>query len=319
MPVLPSAALLPVALLTAPLDVSALPAPPGCETGTHHLELTEDTHRETLVVCIHPGLSTNFLFDAKPERVELAGRERFRVIENEVGLTLVPTRAFTQGERVPMTVSFQNGVAPADVTFILVVHPSEAARQVEVTRQPRTLASCYEGEQQARAEARQCQEEKSRLEARCGGQAGLLGLLAQGLLGKNGISSKDIIDGVTWRPGNTLTVSRARSYRSGSAPGGDGRKVVRLAVELELQNNGSTPWTLAGAVLVGPKGAEWMALAVWQQEPIAPGTRRNIRVEVEMEEQEVRGSFTLKLWGQEASNGGEFFDGVSFQHPDTGP
>ncbi|AKJ01830.1 uncharacterized protein (TIGR02268 family) [Archangium gephyra] len=310
--VLSSAALLRLMLLAAPLDASALSAPPGCEAGPGHLELTEDTPGEARAVCIHPGLSTSFFFDAKLGRVELAWREHFRVIEDETGLALVPTRALTQGERVPMTVFFQDGAAPASARFILVVHPSEAARQVEVTRQPRTLTSYREGEQQARAEARQCQEDKARLEARCSGQVGLLSLLAQELLGEGGIADKNITRSVTSRPGNTLTSTRARSYRSGTPREEGGRMLVRLALELDLKNNGSAPWTPAGAVLVGPRGVEWKALGVWSQGPIAPGESRRVGMEVETTEEAARGTFTLKLWNQEASGGGEFFDGVSF-------
>ncbi|HEX5750582.1 MAG TPA: DUF2381 family protein [Archangium sp.] len=312
MPVLSSAALLRLALLAAPLDASALSAPSGCVTGTRHLELTEDMHGEALEVCIHPGLTTSFLFDAKVGRVEVAGRERFRVMEDEAGLTLVPSRTLMRGERVPMTVSFQDGAAPADVTFSLVVHPSEAARQVEVTRQPRPPASCGEGEQQARAEARQCQEDKARLETRCSGQVGFLSLLAQQLLGEGGITDKNITRSVTSPPGNTLTSVSARSYRSGTTRAEGEREVVRLAVELELQNTGSMPWTLAGAVLVGPEGEEWKVLGAWQREPILPGKSGSIGVEVEMDEQEARGTFSLKLRSQEASGGGERFDGVTF-------
>jgi uncharacterized protein (TIGR02268 family) len=218
MPVLSSAPLLRLVLLAAPLDASALPAPPGCEAGTRHLELTEDSPSEALAVCIHPGLPTSFLFDAKLGRVELAGRERFRVIEDEMGFALVPTWALTQGERVPVTVSFQDGAAPVSARLVLVVHPSEAARLVEVTRQPRTLASYREGEQQARAEARQCRQDKARLEVECSGQRGLLGLLAQELLGKGGIAGKDITKSVTERPGNTLISSKTLSYRSSPLP-----------------------------------------------------------------------------------------------------
>ncbi|WNG53391.1 DUF2381 family protein [Archangium gephyra] len=312
MPVLSSSALLRLALFAAPLDASALSASPDCEVGTGHLELTEDTHGEAHVVCIHPGLSTSFFFDAKLGRVELTGREHFRVIEDEMGLALVPTRALMRGERVPMTVFFQEGTAPMSARFILVVHPSESARQVEVTHQPRTLASYREGEQQARAEARQCREDKARLESRCSGQAGLLGLLAHGLLGEGGIAEKNIIKSVISRPGNTLTSVTARSYRSRATHGEDGRKMVRLAVELSLKNNGSTPWTPAGAVLVGPDGMEWKVLGVSPLEPIAPGKRLSVGVEVETTAEAARGVFNLKLWGQEASGGSEFFDGVTF-------
>ncbi|WP_047855474.1 DUF2381 family protein [Archangium gephyra] len=243
MPVLCAAALLRLVLLAAPVDAAA---PPACESGTRHLELTADTPGEALAVCIHPGLPTSFLFDAKLGRVELPGRERFQVIADETGLTLVPTGVFTQGERVPVRVIFQNGTDPVGVRFLLVVHPSDAARLVKVTRQPRSLASYRDGEQQARAEAKQCREDKARLEAECSGRRGLLGLLAQELLGEGGIADKNITKSATSRLGNTLHSIKARSYRSDTTRLEDGRKVVRLAVEQQLLNNGSTPWTPGG-------------------------------------------------------------------------
>ncbi|AKJ00717.1 Hypothetical protein AA314_02343 [Archangium gephyra] len=53
-------------------------------------------------------------------------------------------------------------------------------------------------------------------------------------------------------------------------------------------------------------------MGVWPLEPIAPGDQRSVGVEVEMTEEAARGSFTLKLWGQEAGSGSEHFDGVTF-------
>ncbi|HYO71602.1 MAG TPA: DUF2381 family protein [Archangium sp.] len=312
MPVLSSATLLRLVLLAAPVDAAVPSALPGCEAGTRHLELTQDTPGEALAVCIHPGLSTSLLFDAKLGRVELPGRERFKVMTDETGLALVPTGDFTPGERVPLTVSFADGADPAGVRFLLVVHPSEAARQVRVTRQPRSLTSYREGEQQALAEVRQCQEERTRLEAECGGQRGLLGLLAQGLLGEEGIASKDITQSVVSRLGNTLQSERAFSYRSDTGRVEGGRKVVRLVVKQRLRNNGSRPWMPTGAVLVGPKGEEWKALGVWALDPIAPGKQRGVGMEVEVPEEAAHGTFTLKWWGQEADSGSAHFDGVTF-------
>ncbi|OJT27616.1 hypothetical protein BO221_01295 [Archangium sp. Cb G35] len=261
---------------------------------------------------MHPGLSTSILFDAKLGRVELPGRERFRVMENETGLAIVPTWALSQGERVLMTVTFEDGAAPASVRFLLVVHASEAARQVVVTRQPRSLESLREGEQRARAEARQCREDKARLETECSGPRGVLGLLAQGLLDEGGIADKNITKNVISRPDNTLKSVKGRSYRLDTGRVEGEREVVRLAVAQQLRNHGSTPWTPGGAVLIGPKGEEWKVLRVWSQEPIAPGNQRNVGVEVEMPEDAARGTFTLKWWGQEAGSGSEHFDGVTF-------
>ncbi len=310
---LSSAALLSsLVLLAAPAAASGQSPLPHCESGTRHLELSADTPRTTYEVCIRPGLSSSFLFNVKLARVELPGRERFRVIEDETGFTLTPTRALKDGERVPVTVHFHDGAAPASVTLLLVVHPAQAERQVEVMLQPRTLASYREGELRALEEIQQCHQEKARLQTECAGQVGLRGLFAQGLLGEEGIPSKNIQKSLSARPGNTLATSEARTYRADTERREGGSRMVRLAVVQELHNNGRTPWTPAGAVLVGPRGEEWKALGVWSSKRIAPGKKQRVVVEVEAPEEAARGTFTLKLWSQEGGARGEFFDGVTF-------
>jgi hypothetical protein len=54
------------------------------------------------------------------------------------------------------------------------------------------------------------------------------------------------------------------------------------------------------------------AVNVWPLEPIPPGQKRQVGVEVEATESEARGTFTLELWGQEDMARVEFFDGVTF-------
>jgi uncharacterized protein (TIGR02268 family) len=309
---LSSAAFLGLVLLAAPAGPPEEAPVPTCEVDTRHIELTVDTARKAHEVCIRPGRSTSFFFNARLARVELVGRERFRVIEDEAGFTLAPTWVLPDGERVPVTVHFQDGAAPASISFMLVVHPSEAERQVEVIRQPHTPASCHEGEQRALEEVQQCRREKARLEVESNGKVGLTALLAQKLMGEGGVSDKNIARNVTARPGNTLISSKARSYRSGTGHEKGGHKVVRLAVEQELWNDAGTPWTPAGAVLVGPSRVELKALGVWPLEPIVPGKRLRVVLEVEATQEEARGTFTLKLWSQEGGAREEFFDGVTF-------
>ncbi|QRN98389.1 DUF2381 family protein [Archangium violaceum] len=310
--VLSSAALLEFVLLAAPAGAAEWLPFPTCETGTRHIELEADAPDSSPEVCIHPELSTTLVFDSKLARVELASRERFRVIEGDVGLTLVPTEALQNGERVPLIVHFRDGAAPANITFQLVVHPSEAERQVEVTRHPRTLASYRQGEQQARAEAQQCREDKARLQAECGGLAGLTGLIAQGRLGEGGVAYRDLGFDITSRPGNTVTSQYASSYRSDTYREGKRTGVVRLAVKQELWNKRKTPWTPAGAALVGSRRKELKALSVWPGESIPPGQKRQVVVEVEATESEARGTFTLEMWSQEDAVRVERFDGVTF-------
>lgn len=300
-------------LLTAPVNAAAQTPLPVCETGTQHVELKEDTSTKAGEVCIHPGLSTTLVFDSQLARMELAKRERFRlVLQGENALTLIPSVALGAGERVTVTVYFVDKVAPMSAIFELVVHPFQAQRQVEVTHHPRTLASYREGEQRARAEALQCQEEKALLQKKCGGQAGFALLIDQGVMGKGGVASEDISRDVTARPGNTLTSMKTLSYRSDTERVDGTQKVVRLVVQLEPKNTGKTPWTPSGAVLVGPEHVELKALGVWSREPIPPGEKRLVVVEVDATEFEARGTFTLKLWGEGGSANVELFDGVTF-------
>jgi uncharacterized protein (TIGR02268 family) len=119
--------------------------------------------------CVRAHVSGLF-FDAKLARVEVEGRERFRRVKVvDDTLVLVASKAMHDGDRVRVTAYFEEGAVPASATFVLVVHPSQAERQVEVSRHERTVASLRQGERQARAEARQCQEEKVRFQAECGG------------------------------------------------------------------------------------------------------------------------------------------------------
>jgi len=86
-------------------------------------------------VCIRPELSLTLFFDARLARVDVEGRERFRRVKLvDDTLTLVASEALHDGARVPVTVYFEDGAAPTRATFVLVVHPSQAERQVEVSR-----------------------------------------------------------------------------------------------------------------------------------------------------------------------------------------
>lgn len=271
------------------------------------IEMEADAPRQVYVVCIHPERSTSIYFDAKVSRVELAQRERFRLQQGDEGLTLLPEGAFLPGERVLLTVYFGDGAAPESVTFELVVHPSEVERQVVVTRKARTLASYRQGEQQARAEIRQCREEKALLQAGFGGVGGLTGLIVLGLVGGKGAALLDITESVTRPPGSVIRAWQIRSYR---VVGPDGER-GRVAVEMMLWNESTKPWTPRGAVLVGPRGEALAAPTVWPREPIAPGKPHQVIVEVDAAEWEARGAFSLELRGGE----GEpilRLDGVTF-------
>ncbi len=304
---LSSSALLGLALLTAPVEATERAPFPTCKAGTRYIELTAAPPSKTPEVCIRPELSLTLFFDAKLASVEVEGRERFRrVTMVDDMVTLVASEALHDGERVPVTVYFEDGAAPTSATFVLVVHPSQAERQVEVSRHERTVASLRLGEQQARAEAQKCREEKARLQAECSGQGGLTALIVNGWLGEMGVVARVLKD-VIQHSGSSLVAQRVISYR---AVGLKGRG--RVAVEVELRNQGTVTWTPTGAALVGSQREELKGLAVWSLEPIPPGTSRRVVVELDAAQGEAWGSYTLKLWAGEAGAGGVNLDDVTF-------
>jgi uncharacterized protein (TIGR02268 family) len=307
------AALLALALFSALPAAAESSTIPACEAGVRHIELAADAVGHVLEVCIRPGLSTNLFFDSKLARVELERRERFRrVVEGVDTLTLVPAEALTDGERITVTVQFGDGAAPTSAMLVLVVHPAQAERQVEVFRHPRTVASYRQEAQEARAEARRCQREKAHLQAECGGRVGLTGLIAHGLMDQWGIPSRDLSREAVRHPGDTLNPTKVISYRAATRPKEGMTSVLRLAVEVWLVNEGVTSWKPAGAVLVGSTGEALKVLEVWPSKPIAPGEVGTVVVEVEATEREARGSFTLKSWAEEGAAGGLTLGGVTF-------
>ncbi|HYO67202.1 MAG TPA: DUF2381 family protein [Archangium sp.] len=87
-----------------------------------------------------------------------------------------------------------------------------------------------------------------------------------------------------------LHLERAWSYRAG-----DGKR-GRVAVELHLKNPGTKPWTLAGALLRGPKGEELTPLPEDTPVSILPGFSGRVMLEFEATMEQAQGAYTLILW-----------------------
>ncbi|HSP79301.1 MAG TPA: DUF2381 family protein, partial [Myxococcaceae bacterium] len=209
-----SAALLALALLSALPASAESPLLPSCAAGVRYIELEADATGKPPELCIRMGRTTTIHFDSKRVRFVWEKRWFQWFLEGKNALTFVPSEALSDGERLPLTVYFEDGAAPESAAFVLVVHPSQAEGQVEVSRQPRPVASYREEAKQARAEARRCQQEKAHLQTECRGRAGLTGLIAPGLVSGEGVSARDLSETVTERPGDILTLGGVRSYRS---------------------------------------------------------------------------------------------------------
>ncbi|MBM7115725.1 DUF2381 family protein [Archangium primigenium] len=297
-----------LALLTSTADAAERPPLPPCEAGDVRLEVEADAPARVPALCITPDLTSNFLFDANLARVELEGREHFRrVTEAADSFMVVPSEAMRDMEPLRVTVYFVDGAAPASLSFLLVVHPARAVRQLDVIRQTRPVAFYKQEALEARAEVQQCREEKARMQAEQRGPGGLRGLRAAGLLDDVlGVAVKRIHKDIKPRPHNALGLLAALSARAGSEVRG------RVAVEVELKNPGTKPWALAGAMLRGAKGEEFTPLPV-EETPVSilPGaTPGLVMVEFEATTKQARGAYTLTLW--DADGRSVILDNVTF-------
>ncbi|RKH36365.1 DUF2381 family protein [Corallococcus praedator] len=294
MPASPIAFLLVVMLASG--AATAQPHPMASGLGVRHIEIpTESTEATpTPEVQISPRMSTTFEFDSAldPAKVVLEGEKRFSLVDlGRSTLRLVPSEQILPGERLRLTVRFQDGSVPLGAAFVLVAHPARTERVVEVWRQPRTAESYQQEAKEARAETQQFQEENARLRAEQKGPGGIAGLLANGVIeGEEGVDAKRLLVNTEVRqhPSNALRTLRAWSYR---AP-------VRVAVAVQLENpDAEHPWTAEGASLVSRTGAPLKILTLWQKAPISRYPSGRVVVEAEATPDAALGPFTLKLWG----------------------
>jgi uncharacterized protein (TIGR02268 family) len=250
--------------------------------------LAADSSAQAFEVCVSPDETTTFVFGSRLAAGAVEFQPEGRLADwaqgkEDLSLHVIPKGDFLPGERVRVTVRFADGAAPASVTFWLVGHAARGTRRVEVFREPRPAGALKREAAEARAEARQCQEDKARLLAERKEPGGLMG--AAWLERGGELQSKGIWAGVKQHPANALRTEGARSYSH----------LGSLAIRLQLLNSGAEPWTAEGAVLKDSTGAE-VELSAWQESAIAPGALGFVVVGVEQESGQLGCPCTLKLW-----------------------
>jgi uncharacterized protein (TIGR02268 family) len=268
------------------------PAQDECAAASARVELAAESTAKAPVVCLTPGLSLSFSFDSplRPSSVRLSEPDWFEdTATGRQTLTLRPREKLEADKRSEVEVCFADGVAPACATFVLLMHPGLGLQEVKVSRQKRSVDAYQQAEREARAEAERCHEEVRQLRAEREAPEGLRGALASGLVGTKGIASKGLTTSVTQKEGNALTRHAVDTYRAAD----------RVAVDVRLENPGTSPWVAEGAVLRGATGEVLKPLPLWQLAPIAPGEHGRVVVEVLARQEQARGTYTLTLWDAE--------------------
>ncbi|MFY0563457.1 DUF2381 family protein [Archangium lansingense] len=301
-------------LLSSPLEAEVRrPYPDACDEPARSIELSANSAREPLEVCISAELSTTFVFDSGVARVELENAERFRKVdEDKETLVLVPKRKPRGGKPSRLTVYFEGDAAPASVVFVLVVHPARLAREVDVFRFGRPEEPLERELREAREENERLVQALKQLQVKYEEQGLLTRLFAMGRMemGRQGVEFNDLSKSITRSPDNALNVESVFAYRYNTVVPEGEEPVFRVAVVMTLRNPGTLSWTVGKATLARD-GEEAKQSGVWQPEPLAPLDRGFIVVETELPEKVAREKLTLRLWDENGTQSVEIGN-VSF-------
>jgi len=287
-------AVLVVALLAGVVK-AAEPSPVSHCAATDRFNLSVESPEGATDVCVSADEPTTFFFDSRVAVGAVDFQPEGRLVDWSQGkeglsITVIPKGDYLPGERVRVTVRFADGTLPTSASFWLVGHAARGTRRVEVYRQPRPPDVLKKERDEARAEARQCQEDKVRLLAEREAPGGLMG---SAWLERAGVVAlKNLRMLLKERQDNSLRLDKATSYsytRTG------GTRPESVAVRLRLKNPGTESWTLAGASLVDSTGEE-VELARWQPEPIPANGAGDVVVGIEGKDAQLSCPCILKLW-----------------------
>ncbi|WPB82221.1 DUF2381 family protein [Archangium violaceum] len=281
-----SASVLVLVLLQAPAE----PVPPATDCTDMQRHDLSRAPAADVEVCVSPGLSTNFHFDA-PVAVDVQDDVRFEeLLRARQLLTLMPPPDMTPGERIRLTVRFEEGPARQRATFLLVGHRGRATRQVEVYHDRRTRESFLQEIDQERAKSQQLREQVQQLRALLNQSSGLMGILRSSVLGEKGILARESIRLLDEQHSDdALFLNRVVTYRSNNS----------VALEVWLKNSGVEPWSVAGASLVNTTGERLEGVRFGQVGPIPPGETMRVFVEADAASGVPRGEVTLRLWSED--------------------
>ncbi len=216
-------------------------------------------------------------------------------------LRLIPSDNMREGERLRLTLSFEDGAAPSKATFVLVVRREQADRLVEILRQPRPLESCQQEMREAWDALRQCQATLAGAQVAPGALTGLTALVASRGLDGHGVMTRDLKVGTQGR-GNAFVVSQLRTFRAAR------RVLVELSPQASLSGE---PWTARDAALTDGRGEALKVLSLWQESPVTASKPGWVLVEAEVDDLRPPGPWTLRLT-DEGDGRALVLDGITF-------
>lgn len=275
-------------LILALLQIATVvEAASACED-SRRIELSSAPTATNREICVSPGIMTGFLFDTRVS-LELQDEMRFvEVLRGRSGISFMPPRDMAIGERLRLTARSGDGSSEEIVTFTLVAHRGRATRQVEVYRDRRTRESYQQEAEQERVNNQQLREENQRLWVQVEQKQGLRSLLADGLVGEDGVAA------TTLAPGRPGAARESPSYLRGNCF----RTQALVALLVLINNTTSAPWMATGASLTDARGEELPGLMLRQDEPIPPAANRMVFVEAGAKHWQAIGPLVLRIWDE---------------------
>jgi uncharacterized protein (TIGR02268 family) len=268
---------------------SARAQPRACEAELRRIVL-EAGQASPVEVCISPGLSTTWLFDAPlaADGVLLEGRDRFQWMEAAGRLlVLVPSERLEPGARLRLEVRFAPGEALAGASFVLVAHRDQAERQVEVARRRPPPAPLQAELQRKELELQQCRDRQGPAALEASAPVSLGRLLVARVFPLENLQRRNLAVERLMQPPGEVQVERGALFRLKS----------RLVARLHLESTGGTsPWALEGAELLGASGDVHRALWFQQETALLPGGFATVWVEWELPSKSLLEPHTLRLW-----------------------
>ncbi|WP_257462945.1 DUF2381 family protein [Archangium lipolyticum] len=276
-------------------------APPSssqaCEQDRRRIELTQTSPHDFQEVCISAGFVTTLLFDSRihAEQIELEAMEDFTEVEASGRLLLlVPSSRLEAGRRLRLSVKFEDGEAPAGATFILVVDPLRAERQVEVVRPRRALEACRRELDVVSVRTRQLQLELEHLRARVVQERNLERAALSEMENEGKLIVRNLSKDVTWDEKAVLAL-KLISYRAVRTKGS-----MLLQVELTLPRS-AQPWRINDLTLSASGMTKQRYTRIWQAPTLAnDGLYFLLTCEVEMDEPSALHELVLTTQGGQA-------------------
>lgn len=286
-----SSAGLTLVLLASPAQ-AAPPSFAECEAASPRVDLLPGTTGTPHKACISASLVTVLSFNTEISRdaVVLQGRDRFEKVEVSAStIVLKPKHNLSPGERFLISVSFLDGKAPVSATFLLIAHPALATRQIDVFRHARPVEAYQQEAQELRAENEHLRSRVKQLEDQTLTRGGLTDLLANDIIGNNGITTSKL-ENLVGMHGHALDIREILSVRAL-----DSR---RVALSLRLSQPRPQEWSLQEIFLADEHGGVFKPMTWLGQGPIPPDNVPYAMIlEWQLKGTEAARPFTLVLVG----------------------